>query len=64
MRGAGTREPQILVDHTDLLLAPAEGHSALGERVLTQCRLAIVLDLAGTELTDVDECGALQMAGG
>lgn len=62
MCDAGARKAQIVVDHTDLLFVPAEGKRTLRKRVLALCRFAVVLNLIGAGLADVDESCALQMA--
>jgi hypothetical protein len=43
---------------------PAEVDGAMDERILPLRRLAIVLDLGGTRLPDIDHSGAMGMAGG
>src|SRR5262249_34665843 len=52
----GTGEAEVLVDDNDSILRPAELTGLGCERILPLGRLAIVLDLGGTGLAQIDDC--------
>jgi hypothetical protein len=60
---AGTGEPEILIDDDDAIIGPAKFTGFGGKRILSIGRLAIVLDLGGARLAQVDDGLAGQMAG-
>src|ERR1700676_2446859 len=60
---AGTGEPKILIDDDDAIIGPAKFTGFGGKRILSIGRLAIVLDLGGARLAQVDDGLAGQMAG-
>ncbi len=62
--GAGTGEPEILVDDCDALGAPAEIDRLRGKRILPFGRLAIVLNLGSAGLAQIDDGLAGEMTGG
>ena len=59
----GTGEPEILVDDDDAIVGPAKFTGFGGKRILPIGRFAIVLDLSGARLTQVDDGLAREMAG-
>ena len=60
---AGAGEAQVFVDDRDLLTMPAEGDRAMDEGILPLGRLAVVLDLRGARLPDIDHGSAMRVAG-
>ena len=60
---AGAGQAEIFVDDDDLLRRPAERSRPGGQGVLALCGLAIVLDLSGRGLSEIDVGGAAQMRG-
>ncbi len=60
---AGTGEPEILVDDDDAIIRPAEVAGLGREGVLPVRRLAIVLDLGGAGLAQIDNGLTGEMAG-
>ncbi len=60
--GPGAREAQILVDDRDLFAMPAEVDRAMDEGVLPLRRLAVVFDLRGARLPDIDQRGAVRVS--
>jgi hypothetical protein len=60
--GAGAGKAKILIDDDDPLLGPAERADLAGQRVLPLGRFAIVLDLGGTRLAQIDDGLAREMA--
>ena len=61
---AGAGEPEILIDDDDAIGGPAELTGSGGERILSIGRLAIVLDLGGAGLAQVDDGHAGKVTGG
>ena len=61
--GAGTGQPEILIDDHYLVLGPAELRGAIGQGVLAGGGLPIVFDLAWRGLANVDIGGALEVRG-
>ena len=61
---AGAGEPEILIDDDDAIGGPAEFPGLGGERILSIGRLAIVLDLGGAGLAQVDDRLTRKMADG
>src|SRR5262245_40743130 len=59
---AGTGKPEILVNDNDSILRPAKFTSLDRKRILPLGRLAIVLDLGGTGLAQIDDRLAREMA--
>src|SRR5215469_7973232 len=60
--GSATGQPQIFIDDDDPLRGPAELARLAGERVLPLGRFAIVLDLSGARLTQINDGMAREMA--
>src|SRR5271157_2276504 len=52
---AGAGEPEVLIDDDDAIGGPAEFTGFGGKRILSIGRLAIVLDLGGAGLAQVDD---------
>src|SRR5271166_6862625 len=52
---AGAGEPEVLIDDDDAIGGPAEFTGLGGKRILSIGRLAIVLDLGGAGLAQVDD---------
>ena len=61
---AGAGQSQILVDDDDLVFGPAKLVGLGRERILAIGGLAIVLDLGGARLAQIDDGLAGEMAGG
>lgn len=59
--GAGAGQPEIFVDNDHLLFGPAELTGLVGQRVLSSSGFAVVFDLAGCGLADVNIGGALDV---
>ena len=62
--GSATGQAQIFIDDDDPFGGPAELAGLAGERVLPLGRFAIVLDLSGARLTQIDDGVAREMARG
>ena len=60
---AGAGEPEVLIDDDDAIGGPAEFTGFAGKRILSIGQLAIVLDLGGAGLAQVDDRLAGEMAG-
>lgn len=60
---AGAGEPEVLIDDDDAIGGPAEFTGFGGKRILSIGRLAIVLDLGGAGLAQVDDRLTREMAG-
>src|SRR5262249_50504823 len=60
--GSATGQAQIFINDDDPFGGPAELTSLAGERVLPFSRFAIVLDLSGAGLTQIDDSMAREMA--
>jgi hypothetical protein len=60
--GAGAGKTEILIDDDDPFGGPAERAGLAGECVLPVGRFAIVLDLGGARLAQIDDGLARQMA--
>jgi hypothetical protein len=58
---AGAGQPQVFIDDHHLLFGPAQLASPAGQSVLASGGLAIVLDLAGRGLANVNVRGTLRM---
>src|SRR5690349_12544552 len=61
--GAGSRSSEILVDDHHACRRPAEAVRTLGEGVLAGGGFAVMLDLAGGRLADVDHGLPVEVAG-
>src|SRR5262249_53495174 len=61
-RGSAARQTQIFINDDDPFGGPAELAGLAGERVLPLSRFAIVLDLRGARLTQIDDGMAREMA--
>src|SRR5882672_1451613 len=61
---AGTREPEILIDDSDVLGVPAEIDRLCGKRILPLGRFTIVLHLCGAGLAQIDDRLTGEMTGG
>src|SRR5499433_1041468 len=61
-RGSAARQAQVFINDDDPFGGPAELTSLAGERVLPFSRFAIVLDLSGAGLTQIDDSMAREMA--
>src|SRR5262249_14964319 len=61
-RGSATRQAQVFINDDDPFGGPAELTSLAGERVLPFSRFAIVLDLSGAGLTQIDDSMGREMA--
>jgi hypothetical protein len=59
--GAGAGQSEILIDNDYLLFGPAELTGLVGQRVLSGGGFAIVFDLAGCGLADVNIGGAVDV---
>ncbi|MDZ7637317.1 MAG: hypothetical protein U5J83_03545 [Bryobacterales bacterium] len=59
--GAGSGEPEILVDGDSLPFGPSELLSTPGERILPGRRFAVVFNLRGRRLPDINEGDAGRM---
>ena len=60
---AGAGKAEVFVDDDDLLRRPAERSRPGGQGILALCGLAIVLDLSGSRLSEIDIGSAAQMGG-
>jgi hypothetical protein len=60
---AGPRQAKVFVDDDDLLGRPAKRDRPGGQGILSSCGLAIVLDLSGCRLSEIDVGSAAQMRG-
>src|SRR5271155_1380190 len=60
---AGAGESEVLIDDHDAIGGPAEFTGFGGKRILSIGRLAIVLDLGGAGLAQVDDRLTREMAG-
>src|ERR1700757_2677394 len=63
-RGPAARQAQVFINDDDPFGGPAELPGLAGERVLPLGRFAIVLDLSGARLTQIDDGMAREMARG
>ena len=61
--GAGAGQAEIFIDNDHLLFGPAELTGFVGQRVLPGGGLAVVFDLAGCGLADVNIGGPLDVRG-
>src|SRR5947209_664842 len=61
-RGSAARQAQVFINDDDPFGGPAELAGLAGERVLPLSRFAIVLDLSGARLTQIDDGMARKMA--
>src|SRR5437588_615697 len=61
-RGSAARQAQVFINDDDPFGGPAELVGLAGERVLPLSRFAIVLDLSGARLTQIDDGMAREMA--
>src|SRR5690242_16687049 len=61
-RGSAARQAQVFINDDDPFGGPAELAGLAGERVLPLSRFAIVLDLSGARLTQIDDGMAREMA--
>src|SRR5499427_3708728 len=61
-RGSAARQAEVFINHDDPFGGPAELASLAGQRVLPLSRFAIVLDLSGARLTQIDGGIAREMA--
>src|SRR5215472_6272779 len=61
-RGSAARQAQVFINDDDPFGGPAELASLAGEGVLPLGRFAIVLDLRGARLTQIDDGIAREMA--
>ena len=59
----GTGKPEVLIYDDDAIIGPAKFMGFGGKCILPIGRLAIVLDLGGARLAQVDDSLAGQMAG-
>ena len=60
--GSAARQAQVFINDDDPFGGPAELTSLAGERVLPFSRFAIVLDLSGAGLPQIDDSMAREMA--
>ena len=61
IRGGGPGASEIVIDHGDLLAAPAKATRAVRQAVLEPRRLAVVLNLPKGRLADMDDRLAVAM---
>src|SRR6516165_11792097 len=59
---SGAGHAQVFVDDDHLFFGPTQLAGFLDQSILASCGFAVVLDLRGTRLANVDESGALDMS--